>query len=259
MLRTNDTLDIKMASKYTEIERLLIGIGKILSIPFAPFRFTTVKPNQVAVIYRLGRVETVKEPGLRYVPLFPFPDQAPRVFVGAQTMKTQELHINDSTGTPIRVAALFNYHIDNPAQYSLSLKAEHVLKDRAELVVRETCRKVPMIAEDGHDLRNGTKQISEELMQALQSQTTDLGIKIDSAQLAEVNYAPEIAQQMLMKQQAQATVAARKEIVEGLVSVVKGTVNNFDYLTADEKSRLTTNLLTTLASHAPPQPVIQLK
>lgn len=241
---------------FSEIEKFLITVGKVATLPLAPFWLHSVNAKHVSVIYRMGRVDTVKEAGLRYISP---PCNSYNVFVGPQALKTPELHITDKTGTPIRVAAIFNYHVDNPINYTLNRNPAKILENRAEAVVREICRNYPMIAEDGQDLRNGAKHVSEELTKALYNQAHELGYSIDSVQLAEVNYTPEIAQQMLMKQQAHATVAARKEIVEGLVSVVKETVKNFEYLTPEEKSRLTTNLLTTMASSSAPQPVIQLK
>lgn len=205
---------------------------------------------------RFGKPHQVFDAGLCQIPP---PGSIHHIFTGSQTLKTNELHINDRSGTPIRVSAVYHYRVTDAVKDSVQENESKILMNRAEGATRDVCRSYAMIAEDGDDLRNGSTAIQNQLRNALQTNTEHLGITIDSAHLAEVNYAPEIAQSMLMKQQAAAVVAARKEIVEGVVQIVKETTERFPELSAEEKGRLTTNLLTTLASSATPQPVIPLK
>ena len=47
------------------------------------------------------------------------------------------------------------------------------------------------------------------------------GIKVIEARISHLSYAPEIAQSMLKRQEATATVAARNQIVNGAVSMVE--------------------------------------
>ena len=46
------------------------------------------------------------------------------------------------------------------------------------------------------------------------------GVEVDEARLTHLAYAPEIAQAMLRRQQAEAVIAARQKIVEGAVGMV---------------------------------------
>lgn len=54
------------------------------------------------------------------------------------------------------------------------------------------------------------------------------GIEIVEAKISHLAYAQEIAAAMLKKQQAQAIIAARKEIVTGAVSMVKMTLDSVE-------------------------------
>ena len=56
----------------------------------------------------------------------------------------------------------------------------------------------------------------------LQERTNICGVKIESMEIMEVAYHAEMAQSLLVVQQAQAKVDARKLIVKGSVEIVKG-------------------------------------
>ena len=54
----------------------------------------------------------------------------------------------------------------------------------------------------------------------LQVRLEKAGVTVDEARLTHLAYAPEIAQAMLRRQQAEAVIAARQKIVHGAVSMV---------------------------------------
>lgn len=64
---------------------------------------------------------------------------------------------------------------------------------------------------------------------------------------------------MLMKQQAQAYIDARSNIVKGSIDIINDTVKMIPDLSNETKEKIITNLLTTLTSNSNAQPVIQLK
>lgn len=129
----------------------------------------------------------------------------------------------------------------------------------AEQVVRETCAGLPLQGHpEGRDLRSSGHAVSNTMVAELQIDATVMGVTVQRLTITEARYAPEIAQQMLMKQQAQALVGARKEIAEGAVGIVHETVKQFPEMSREGKERTITNLLTTLTSHAPSVPAIGL-
>jgi hypothetical protein len=58
----------------------------------------------------------------------------------------------------------------------------------------------------------------------LQQDASVFGVTVQRLVISEARYAPEIAPQMLMKQQAAAMVAARREIVAGAMAIVRDTL-----------------------------------
>ena len=81
------------------------------------------------------------------------------------------------------------------------------------------------------------------------------------SRLTRLAYAPEIAQAMLRRQQADAVVAARQRIVEGAVGMVRLALDRLeeeDVVELDEerKAAMVSNLLVVLCSEQATQPVV---
>ena len=55
----------------------------------------------------------------------------------------------------------------------------------------------------------------------LENRLSKAGVVVDEARLTHLAYAPEIANVMLRRQQADAVIAARQKIVHGAVSMVQ--------------------------------------
>jgi enoyl-CoA hydratase/carnithine racemase len=74
-------------------------------------------------------------------------------------------------------------------------------------------------------------------------------------------YAPEIAQAMLRRQQANAVVAARSRIVEGAAGMVEMALNRLTEngvvaLDEERKAAMVSNLMVVLCGDQPPSPVV---
>ncbi|GAA6761207.1 hypothetical protein Thermus77923_19400 [Thermus oshimai] len=86
------------------------------------------------------------------------------------------------------------------------------------------------------------------------------GVEVLEARLTHLAYAPEVAQAMLRRQQAQAVVAARKLIVEAAVGMVKEALMGLEAegiaLDEERKAAMVNNLMVALVSEAQAQPVI---
>jgi len=87
------------------------------------------------------------------------------------------------------------------------------------------------------------------------------GVEILESRISHLSYAPEIAQAMLRRQQAQAVVAARTKIVEGAVGMVEMALNalsehNIVDLDNEKKATMVNNLMVALVSETQAQPVI---
>ncbi|MDQ1265432.1 MAG: hypothetical protein QG635_582, partial [Bacteroidota bacterium] len=110
-------------------------------------------------------------------------------------------------------------------------------------------------------LRENSDKISQELKQELGDRLEIAGVEILEARISHLAYAPEIAQAMLRRQQAQAIIMARKKIVDGAVGMVEMALNylkknNVVELDEEKKAAMVNNLLVTLTADRETQPVI---
>ena len=97
----------------------------------------------------------------------------------------------------------------------------------------------------------------------VQERVERAGISIDEARFTHLAYAPEIAQAMLRKQQAEAVIAARYALVRGAIGMVEGTVRQLEQrdvvkMSDSEKAKLVTNMMTVLLSEENASPVLNV-
>ena len=88
-----------------------------------------------------------------------------------------------------------------------------------------------------------------------------MGVMELHARISHLAYAPEIANAMLRRQQAQAVVAARQKIVEGAVGMVELALaelarKQIIELDAERKAAMVSNLMVVLCGDRDPQPIV---
>jgi regulator of protease activity HflC (stomatin/prohibitin superfamily) len=110
-------------------------------------------------------------------------------------------------------------------------------------------------------LRANADEVMGVLVAELQAHMTEIGIDVERVQLRRLAYAPEIAADMLRRQQAEAVVAARFRIVEGAVSMVEQALDQLSEkqivnLDEERKAAMVSNLLVVLCSEHGTQPVV---
>ena len=84
---------------------------------------------------------------------------------------------------------------------------------------------------------------------------------VNEARINHLAYAPEIANAMLQRQQAEAIIAARTKIVEGAVSMVEHALNDLSsrgvvQLDDDRRAAMVSSLLVVLCGDKSTQPVL---
>ena len=89
----------------------------------------------------------------------------------------------------------------------------------------------------------------------------DAGVKVLDARISHLAYAPEIAQAMLQRQQANAIIAARTRIVAGAVGMVEMALaelqkNGVVHLDEERKAQMVSNLLVVLCGERSTQPIV---
>ena len=106
-----------------------------------------------------------------------------------------------------------------------------------------------------------TRESVETRRKELQDRVSRAGIIVDECRLTHLAYAPEIAQAMLRRQQAEAVIAARQKIVIGAVSMVENAIqllSEKDVVQLDDerKAAMVSNLMVVLCSERDTQPIV---
>ncbi len=110
-------------------------------------------------------------------------------------------------------------------------------------------------------LRGNPIQIVDHLKQELETRLAVAGVEVIESRISHLAYAPEIAQAMLRRQQAQAIIAARRKIVEGAVGMVDDALRMLNehkivQLDEEKKATMVNNLMVALVSDKDVQPII---
>jgi regulator of protease activity HflC (stomatin/prohibitin superfamily) len=116
-------------------------------------------------------------------------------------------------------------------------------------------------ADESLTLRAGGDEMVSKLKRELQERFEKAGLRVEDARLTHLAYAPEIAGAMLRRQQAEAVIGARKQIVLGAVSMVEMALQGLTErgvveLDAERRAAMVSNLLVVLCAETEAQPVI---
>ncbi|MBL8498908.1 MAG: SPFH domain-containing protein [Nitrosomonas sp.] len=247
----------------------LIGGGFLLALALFCFKgFFTLEPNQAAVMIFFGKYAgSVCESGFFWVN--PFYSRT-RVSLRINNWNTPVLKVNDERGSPIEIAAVIAWRVQDTARAVFDVESTlNYLQIQSESAVRQVASshaydENEMIgAERKKSLRTDLDAIAELLRESIQQHVDVAGIIIEEAKIAHLAYAPEIANAMLRRQQAEAVVMARQKLVDGAVGMVEGALKNLEdknivSLTSDQRAVLVTNMMTVLLSETGAQPVIQM-
>ena len=131
--------------------------------------------------------------------------------------------MNDKRGNPIEIAAAVVWKVSDTARAVLDIdNYEQYVPIQAESALRHLANQYSydhIEDEEGAlTLRAGGDEIISKLKHELQERFEKAGLRIEDARLTHLAYAPEIAGAMLRRQQAEAIIGARKQIVLGAVS-----------------------------------------
>lgn len=167
----------------------------------------------------------------------------------------------DLTANPIIVSGIVNAQIVHSKAAALDVEAPvQYARKCAVAVMKQVCAKYPYESKSGHSLKAEQGGIAAEMCQALQERCNCAGIRILSFNLTDLQYSPEIAQMMLVRQAAEAKLDARQTIVDGAVDIVIGAKKALDErgidLNDDETAKMVSNLLITICAENPVIPTI---
>ncbi|QHG86439.1 MULTISPECIES: SPFH domain-containing protein [Xanthomonas] len=237
---------------------ILIAAGNV----FVLVGLYTLEPNQAAVLSLFGKyVGTVKDQGVRWNS--PFYAKR-RVSQRVRNFESGRLKVNELDGSPIEIAAVIVWQVLDASEAVYNVDDyESFVHIQSEAALRAMATSYPYDQhEDGQiSLRSHPAEISEQLKRHLDERLTQAGVDVIEARISHLAYAPEIAQAMLQRQQANAVIAARTRIVAGAVGMVEMALaelqkNGVVQLDEERKAHMVSNLLTVLCSDRGTQPVV---
>jgi regulator of protease activity HflC (stomatin/prohibitin superfamily) len=234
---------------------LVVGVLLLLALVVVP-------PGQTRVVLFFGRyVGTVRSPGFALVtPL----STHRAVSVRARNFETSRLKVNDADGNPVEIAAIVVWQVADTARAAFAVDdyADFV-RVQSESALRHVATTHPYddASGEGTSLRGSTDVVAGELADEVAERVAVAGVQIVEVRVSHLAYAPEIAQAMLRRQQANAVVSARSRIVEGAVGMVELALDRLSEreivdLDEERKAAMVSNLMVVLCGDQPPSPIV---
>ena len=241
---------------------ILAGVALVVVAGFCLLGLYAVQPNQAAVLSLFGKyVGTVRENGLRWNnPFYAKRKVSQRV----RNFESGKLKVNELDGSPIEIAAVIVWQVVDSAEAAYNVdEYESFVHIQSESALRTMATSYPY---DQHEegqvaLRSHATEISQHLKDELAERLADAGVQVLDARISHLAYAPEIAQAMLQRQQANAIIAARTRIVAGAVGMVEMALaelqkNGVVQLDEERKAQMVSNLLVVLCGERSTQPIV---
>ena len=111
---------------------LLTGLGYLLVLPLAPFAIRIVQEYERGVIFRLGRLQGARGPGLFVI--LPIVERMVKVDLRTVTMDVPSQEAITRDNVTVRVNAVVYFHVMNP-EYAVVKVVDHV---RATFQISQT-------------------------------------------------------------------------------------------------------------------------
>lgn len=246
---------------------LLLAAGLLLSGALVLAGLYMLQPNTSALLLLFGEYRgTDRSEGLRWAnPLL----VKRKLSLRARNLNAPTLKVNDRRGNPVEISAAVVWRVRDTAQAVFEVDDfELFVKVQAEAALRHLASQYAY--DQGEDaeadgpevtLRGSIDEVAAALKTELQARFADAGVEVIDAKLTHLAYAPEIAQVMLRRQQAEAIISARRKIVTGAVTMVEAALQGLSereivHLDDERKAAMVSNLLVVLCSDKDTQPIL---
>jgi regulator of protease activity HflC (stomatin/prohibitin superfamily) len=245
---------------------ILWELGALISIR----GFFTLQPNEARVLVLFGAYKgTVRTSGFHWANPFysgglSSPGSHFRLSLRARNFNSDKLKVNDKRGNPIEIAAVVVWRVRDTAQAMFDVENfENYVRVQSESAVRHLASAYAYDQGEPNEvtLLSGVDEVSLALRKELQARLEKAGVEVEEARLTHLAYAPEIAQAMLRRQQAEAVIAARQKIVHGAVSMVDMALKELAEkkvveLDDERRAAMVSNLMVVLCGEAEVHPVV---
>jgi hypothetical protein len=221
-----------------------------------------VQPGHTKVVRFFGSyVGTLRRTGLWWI--VPLADRR-SLSIRVRNFETNHLKVNDADGNPVEIAAIVVWQVADTSRAVYAVDDyDNFVRVQAESALRHVATTHPYDdpAGEGTSLRGSVDVVAAELAREVAQRVAIAGVEIVEVRISHLAYAPEIAQAMLRRQQANAVVAARSRIVEGSVGMVEMALARLDEhgiveLDEERKAAMVSNLLVVLCADQPASPIV---
>jgi len=253
---------VNIAADKPSAGQIIVAILLVPVLGVVTKGFFTLQPNEAVVLLLFGAYRgTEKRAGFHWTN--PFYTRS-KVSLRSRNLNSERLKVNDKRGNPIEIGVVVVWRVADTAQAVFDVEnCNQYVSIQSESAVRHLASTYAY--DHGEDneitLRNGGDEVAQALQQELQERLSKAGVKVEEARIAHLAYAPEIAQAMLRRQQAEAVIAARQKIVHGAVSMVEMALNELAEkqvvsLDDERKASMVSNLLVVLCAESEVTPVV---
>lgn len=224
-----------------------------------------LQPREAAILTLFGQyIGTDRSEGLRWAnPLY----AKRRISLRARNLNSPTLKVNDKRGNPVEIGVVVVWRVLDTARAVFEVDDfERFVNVQAEAAVRHLAAHYAYDHGDDGDadevtLRGAGDAVAASLKEELEARFDQAGVEVLDAKLSHLAYAPEIAQVMLRRQQAEAIISARTKIVYGAVTMVEAALKGLSergvvQLDDERKAAMVSNLLVVLCSDNEVQPVV---
>ncbi len=242
----------------------VVGIIVLIADFLVVRGFVVIQPNSSRVLILFGRYTgTLLEPGLWWVnPFTVFWRRT--VSLRVRNFQSERIKVNDASGNPIEIAAVVVWRVTDTAKAVFDVEDyEQFVVVQSETAVRHLASQFPYddYTEATVSLRGSGPAVLDSLHAELQDRLRTAGIEVLETRLTHLAYAPEIAEVMLRRQQAEAILAARRTMVAGATGIVQMALaqladSDLIELDPERKAAMVSNLMVVLSGDHSPTPVI---
>jgi regulator of protease activity HflC (stomatin/prohibitin superfamily) len=243
-----------------QIAGIVVAVVLLLLAP----GLVVVQPNEARVLIFFGRyVGTLHEARLWWVNPFTIFSRT-KMSLQVRNFQSERIKVNDASGNPIEIAAVVVWRVVDTARAMFDVQDfEQFVSVQSETAVRHLAGEYPYddYRPDAVSLRANAEEVRGALQTELQARLQTAGVEVVETRLTHLAYAPEIAEVMLRRQQAEAILAARRTLVTGAVGLVQMALSQLAdsdlvELDTERKASMVSNLMVVLSGDHSPTPVI---
>ncbi len=184
---------------------ILIALGYVLLIPLAPFAVRIVQEYERGVVFRLGRLQGARGPGLFII--IPIIERMVKVDLRTVTMDVPSQEAITRDNVTVRVNAVIYFHVLRPEDSVVNV-VDHV---RATSQIAQTTLRSVLGQSHQDEILSERDNINTSLQQIIDEQTEPWGVKVTVVELKDLEL-PESMQRAMAKQ-AEAERERRAKII----------------------------------------------